>query len=383
MSVVSLDTRAKVLPLEHFHPQEEKVQSPLLSFVKKVEEVALKGLAFLAACIDFPFRYIGSKTWSLPGLLFTVPYVLFKRALGIPSPYTIQEEIFGKGYHFDIEKRLTKEEAKEYLPYFLSTAFAYSSNPQWITPLGYNVISPKEMEITSQVLEARDACFFDPNSGLKIVLMEKENDVIISFGALKSDLSEVSNNPKESKRLYVLGNFNSCTNLLGTTPPIYHQANCFLDEILRHPRFQGKKITLTGQCYGGSLAQFLALKHELKAYCINSLPLGAGLQQEISDDTLMRADDFVEHISVEGDWLSDLRTAKYVDFLLSGVGIKTPGNFGRRFSIPSAYSSGKETHNYALGSLMSYLGLDKRVRVEDVPHMMEVLGAIPSALFGG
>ena len=43
--------------------------------------------------------------------------------------------------------------------------------------------------------------------------------------------------------------------------------------------------------------------------------------------------------------------------------VETPKLFGKKFNIPSGYSSMFETHNYFMGSLMNYLGYDIRAQL--------------------
>jgi hypothetical protein len=48
------------------------------------------------------------------------------------------------------------------------------------------------------------------------------------------------------------------------------------------------------------------------------------------------------------------------------IGIKTPGFFGKRFTIPSAYTKRHEIHTYFLGSAFQHLGLDKRTKSSEL-----------------
>jgi len=95
--------------------------------------------------------------------------------------------------------------------------------------------------------------------------------------------------------------------------------------------------------------------------------LGAGLQYDIGTSALNCADEFITHISAKGDFVSDLYKVHFVDFILQMALLRSPGNFGKRFTIPTAYKKSIETHEYPFGSLMKFLGKDIRTRPKDLP----------------
>jgi len=350
----------------------QQAKDILSQLTKKVMDVSCKILKGVGEIFSFPFRYFGSKTWSIPGVLFRLPSALFRRALGRASQQSLKRELLGSGYHFQFEKSLSPVELKEYLPYACATAFVHGSDPSWIEPFGYQVVSPKDLPLfDDNGVEAHENCYFDPQSGLKAAIAKKGDTLLVAFGALKSNYSELTDDALANKKLYNKNLGNTIKNWVGAVPSIYHQADNLFKKLQKTEQFKGKKVVLVGQCYGGSIASFLALKRNIKAYCFNTLPFGAGLQKEVGQSALLEADQYVTHITARGDWLSDPRSIlRVLDRVASGVGIKTPGNFGRRYVIPSAYPSRAQTHHYAVGSVMTHLGYDKRTKPSDLPEKL-------------
>lgn len=344
------------------------VGESVTTLTKKTTEYVISFLGMIKSTCCFPMRYVGAKTWSIPGIIIRTPYVIFKRTFGISTQKSFKEELFGTGYSYRYEL-LGKEEVKSMLLYASSIACGHSIKPEWIEPFGFQIISPKTLGIQFPNIEAREHCFFDPKTSLKVVIIEKDNEVVISFGALRCGDSEVSEEIDRT-RMFRIGLRSAVYNWVGGIPEIYMEAEMLLKEILNHSRFKGKKIVLAGQCFGGSLAGFIALKNKIPAYCFNTLPFGAGLQQEIGDENLACADQYLTHLKIENDFLNNRHMYRIGDRILTGLGIRTPGCFGRKFFIPSAYQKGKEIHEFYIGSMMQYLGFDKRSKSKDVVHLL-------------
>ncbi|NGX39279.1 MAG: hypothetical protein KR126chlam1_00602 [Chlamydiae bacterium] len=347
----------------------------LKSLADKVVNICLAIFRAFFDLLTFPLRFVGSKTWSFPGVALRFPYLVFKRALGIACENSLKTELFGSGYHFQFEKKPLKEELKGYLPYIAAASFIHATNSFWIKSLGYHVIAPREFEIDEKGVEARNLCFFDPVSGLKVGVIEKGDHVIAIFGAIGSSESELEN-PSERKKIDRWGYQNVTWNLLGGIPSIYLQASDFFKKIRQNPRLNGKRVELAGQCYGGSVAQFLSLQHKVKALCVNSMAIGPGLQKIVGKKSLMAADKWVSHLSVERDFVSDSRGLWPVDQLMSGLGIRTAGNFGRRYVIPSGYSNAADLHNNVIGSALKYIGYDSNEKLSEIPEITNIYGHI-------
>jgi hypothetical protein len=333
----------------------------LKEIANSIAYVAKRIFQAVYQCITFPCRYLGSKDWSIPGIIIRTPYLIFKKILGFP---VTKETFFGTGYHASFQKQLSKQEAKEHLLYACMAGFGHANNPCWIEPFGYKVISPKELGIKDERLQPKNTCFFDPDSGLKIALAEKEGEVLISFGAIDSGRIEVPE--KEIKNLNRRLHIAAGANLWGFQPGIFAQAEEFIKKLKEMPQFKDKKILLVGQCLGGALAQYVALKQQLKSYCFNTLPIGAGLQWDIPAATLQKAEEYVTHVGVKGDFAIDGSIPNVFDFIFRKIGIKTSGNFGKKYFIPSAYQDRKLTHERVIGSLMKYLGFHENAKPQDI-----------------
>lgn len=214
-------------------------------------------------------------------------------------------------------------------------------------------------------IQARENCYFDAESGLKIVLMEKSDEIVVGFGALRSCSSEV----KEVQAVKKINNKIYATaikNILGTTPKIYFKALEIFKALRESPYFMGKKLTLAGQCFGGSIASFVALSEKQQAYCFNSIPLGVGLQKVLGKNKLMEAKKYITHISVKNDYITDFPGMYIFNFLLNFIGIRTAGNFGNAFVIPSAFKlfDHFRTHSFVLASFMNYVMKDSWATLE-------------------
>lgn len=343
------------------------VESGLKRSIAAVSKVSQRVFQGLCQFTVFPYRYIGSKTWSIPGIIIRAPYFGVKKILGLS---TNNDTLLGSGYHYQFQKQLTKEEVKGHLEFISMAAFAHTSQFSWVQPFGYKLISPKSLGVEDSNLQIRESCFFDPESGLKVVVAEKGNDIVVSFGAMDSSKSEILDSQKSrqiSRDQWLQG----ATNLLGRQVPLAIQAEIFFKKLIESSQFKDKNIKITGQCLGGCLAQFVSLKHHTKSYCYNSLQLGAGLQLLVDADTLQNADEYVTHVSAKGDYLTDGYAMPFFDKVLSSVGVRTPGNFGKRFFIPSAYKDSMKTHNFMLGSAMKYLGFPEKTHPKNITEFIQ------------
>lgn len=288
----------------------------------KIKKVALRIFEKIKEIVFFPARYFGSKHHCT-------------------------------GYHFKMQKELSPEEAKAFLPYAGANATVHSNDPDWL--FGHQLADYEKLPDISGI-EKRNTNYFNPETGLKLAVYENENELIISYGALTAYRSELPNATGLSRKGYL----NCIANLAGGVPSIFNEAERITLELLKTYPHASKKVTLSGQCYGGTLASFVGIKNKIQAVCTNSFPLGAGLQKEIGRDRLDLADEYVTHISANKDSISDNRFLSVLDRIASAIGIRTPGNFGKRLVIPSAYRNSKHTHEHFMGSMMHHLG--KKIR---------------------
>jgi hypothetical protein len=331
----------------------------------KVSAEAQTCFECLRAILTFPLRYLGSKTWSIPGIVLRTPWLLFKKIF-VDSSVSLKQELFGDKYHYFFEKKLTPAELKPYLPYACATGFVFWLNPKCLLP-GWRHIPAESLDFGGAPRDgtpvAKNGYFFDPATELKVVLVEKGDELVISFSAL---------NIREQSliRAFFSGNPSVRTvigSMSGFIPPIYEKADAFVQSIRNLPQFQNKRITLSGHCYGGAIASYVGIKSSIPAICLNTFPLGVGLQKYLGSDRLNRADEYVIHISSEHDFLTERPYQAPADIFFSRLGLRTPGHFGRRFLIPSAYSNSKESHLYPLSSMIQHLGYDHRADPQDLP----------------
>lgn len=265
------------------------------------------------------------------------------------------------GYKFEFDKTLSQDEAAFYLPYVSIAAYSFCGKAdEFVRPLGWTPIPPNEIQFKDSELLPTDYAYFDPKTGLKISFAEKGDEILFAIPGLIFSQGG-GKNEKERNLLYgLLRDPAKGFNLLGGVPYVYSQAERVISSLLALERFKGKRVTLVGQCFGGSVASYVALKKAIPATCINSFQIGAGLQAEIGDETLKKADHLITHICVERDWITGSKSIEMIDRMLTSLRIRTPGNFGKKYLIPSAYQSASKSHGFVLGSLMAYLGHHKR-----------------------
>lgn len=315
--------------------------SPILEKIKKIARKILE-------IITFPLRYLGAKNWSIPGLIVRTPILLFKRIF-LNQPLT-KAQFFGAGYHHSSGPRLSKEQTKELLRYaaYGLVPFRYEQD-KWAEPFGAKIIPPADLAVDlSQLpglIRTTEQAFFDKESLFKAVVLEDAHELVVSFGAMHSHWPEFSD-PKEAKAKSHKQLPSTIASYVGHSPFQYQQAEALVRQLKQVAQKRGKRLVLTGQSLAGSLASYAALKNQVKAVCFNSVQLGAGLQYEIGDAKLAQADKFLTQISVDNDPLSNLPGTTTVDHILSRLGIRTPGNFGKRYRIPSAFKGMREAHDF-------------------------------------
>jgi dienelactone hydrolase len=265
------------------------------------------------------------------------------------------------GYKFEIEKTLTREEALPFLPYACAAAYGYNGNfKEFLTPLGWTPILPFEIGFQDSELLPNDHSYFDKKTGLKISFAEKGGEVLIVIPGLLSSAGNEKNEVSRDIRNGLVRDPAKVINLAGGVPYVYVQAERAIASLLEMEKIKGKRVTLVGQCFGGSIVSYVALKRGMNAICLNSLQLGAGLQAQIGDEALKKADTLIQHLLVENDWLTRSKIVEGVDRILTFLHVRTPGNFGKKYLIPTAYASCFKSHGFVLGSLMVHLGHDKR-----------------------
>jgi hypothetical protein len=320
--------------------------------LSRITAIAKACFEFLKSLVLFPLRYFGSKTWSIPGVILRAPIIAFNRLFTRPLETFSQELFHDNGYSFSFDKTLSPDELQPYLPAICGTGFVHKGDQSFI-PTGWKAINPKKLNLKIDCMQARDSNFFDPATGLKASLMENGKEVIISFSSLepgvKEDQAQKFGNGKTGVLLKLY---------LGGNPPSFDLASKFVKQIKTLPYFRDKKIVLSGNSYGGSLAQYAGLQNSVKAVCSNAVPLSAGQQKTLGQNILRNARLYITHIAVENDYVTDVPIATTIDRVLSAIGIRTAGNFGRRYKIPSAYARWQlfHHHGFTLGSVMNHLG---------------------------
>jgi hypothetical protein len=325
---------------------------------KKISKVAIKILKAFKNIITFPRRYLGSKTFSILGLFFRFPFVLGKHCLKWNDPnHSLANDLFNnQGYHpFDYQD-LSPDEARDNIHYACAAAALQRNKHNWLEPFGYRLISTPDFGIG---LENQNSILFDPDTGLKMGIYEKDNELLIAFGAFGSHKTQFNlddpDQKEKSNALHTSLITKSLFSFLGFHPALFKKANKFVEALKKSELFKNKKITLTGQSLGGTIASYVALKQQIQGVALNAGPLGAGLQEKIGDENLQKADSFLTHIVAKGDCLANSSLFfGIVDVALSALGIRTPGNFGKKMHVPTIYEELIDIHYHILGALFSH-----------------------------
>ena len=353
------------------------VAANIEALVEIIKTIAIAIFETIFSTVQFPTRYLGSKNWSLPGLVLRVPLVILSHLFQSGVKNTVSEDLFGKGYDRFTREHFKKEEIYPYLKYGAFTNTAHTCKDEWCLPYGYELIKPKQLlkddPALQNQLEGHENCFFDPETSLKVVVHQSEKEVVIAFGALEAGKSEAQNDEEHAMRRDKMFS-EAVKSLAGLNPIIYDRADQFFSQLKNNPSFNGKEIILTGLCLGGNLASYLALKYEFKAVCLNTMPMGVGLQEKLGVEKIQEADRYLTHIIVETDYLADTSTlVKVGDTLVNLAGIKTPGIFGKAKFIPTVYPGDSvKTHGHPMGSMLNFVGLDKRAPSSDVVNALGI-----------
>jgi len=350
------------------------------SCVEIIGNLSKRIFAQFKEVLSFPINYLGSKTWSLPGLMMRLPGVLL---FGWAKTESLAEQLFGKGYHYQ-SKALTPEQTKPYLRN-ASIASSIAAAPatmeaQWLEPYGLKVLSPESMSVdlskVSGEIEINDKRFLDRKTGLKMMIVTNDDEVIINFGAAgaaKNEFVEADKNPEWAVLEKHIWNGVVWSNLFGLKTGLYNQAEQLYLALKDHPDLQGKKLTLVGHCMGGSLASYIGIKNQVKVNSFNTLAHGVKIQKEIGNEKLKHADEYVTHVSIGKDFFSDCPNTSVIDRISNLMGIRTPGNFGKHYTVPVFADYNKKSqgnalakanqngiHNFFVGSMMAHSGFSNR-----------------------
>ncbi len=351
MNNIQLNSLSFNDPIKHFFAQAKK---NLAIILEKIQEIAKKVFKIIKTIVTFPLRFLGSKTFSIPGLLLRLPEVTLKHSLGLNNPHVSFKDdlLCDRGYHRFGHLKLTPEEAKQHILYTCAAAAVQNNKPQWLTHFGYTPISPEDFNLG---FENKDCTLFDFTTGLKVALYQKKDHVLIAFGAFGSHKSQYSNEyKKESNAMnrHILATATS--SLFGMNPTLFTKADKFVRSLRNSDKFKNCKITVTGQSLGGAIASYVSLKQRIPGIALNSFPLGPGLQCKIGKKKLLNADNVLTHIISTRDIFADLSTALGVlDMGVNLLGIKTPANFGKKLQVDALYDSRLDEHYYLIGSLFA------------------------------
>jgi hypothetical protein len=278
---------------------------------------------------------------------------------------------------------LSQEKAKKMLPYIAACNASYKNDEKWILPFGLSFFHPNGANFNLNALpgkiEAREVCFFDKDSLLKVSICMNEKVAIYvlagAFGAADCE-TQIEEERNTFRRIQT---HTRESQIEGKIPLSYLQLIGLIKIVTQHPSLKEKKITVVGVSSGGSMAQYVGLKKTLRTICFNPYPIGQGLQNKVGQKKLNVAHHYLFCISAKNDYCSDamergLNKNDKIKYLQE----HSAKNFGLKYLIPAAYEEEDKIHAFLTGSLMKYLNYDVRtltsqLKPEDLKFGIEEL----------
>lgn len=268
---------------------------------------------------------------------------------------------------------ISHEEIQNSMPYaFGAPTICTNMWKDWIEHFGYKHIEPLCIENLSNQnkIEAREFCFFDIETGLKVALFEKDQQLLILFGALNSSKTEVNKDQSQShyiKKVVIAASYN----LIWGKPLLFQRAFELVSQLKEHSRFINMQFVLTGQSLGGGIATYVGLKLQLETICFNSLPLGTWVKREIDQATLNLAHRNIKQIIIESDWLSDNLLLKKMSSVFSYV-VSLPHLYGEKKYVPTAFPNDViESHAHIISSLTKFINIAEGLQPSQIASAMQ------------
>jgi hypothetical protein len=318
-------------------------ETSFLNAVKGIAALAKSLLSNIQGFVEIPLSFVGSKYPTISEVLIRASNV-FKKIISKQEVGPLKKELFETGWSYistdistDISPQNLKGEFDNHKPLLEeallhSCLYAYNhgtGNPRkdqsieqckkhfketWL-PLGYE-----------EVHDFRD-------NGLRITFIQNEGKLHVVFGAKSAAGKEFgSKNVQET-----------LTTMAGGFPEIFKRAHVEYQKIMNDQflNWDRKNVVLSGLCLGGALASYVALKSPSgeNAITLNPLGLSPRMQWDIGREVLSKAKERIKIYSVNGDFASaPLKPVAWLDVLLNFIGIRTVGNFGKRYHMQPAPS---------------------------------------------
>lgn len=339
-----------------------------------------------------PIRYLGAKGNSLVGVVVRCIKAVFEWIFRINTETSFKDKIFTDEYRYGFEDCQLSDLTDQV---FLDGRRVSYTDQQDVYHYGskedLHVEKPEDIGLQYdgilQFVENRDEYVIDPVSGLKAAFYKDEKSKTISlvFGVVYStrvehiqaynkeqnlrkkqknqeqiqdserltpeDLQHLAEYKRQYRNLCIDGSLN----MLGFKPHIYEEADALYKSLQEamNTKYHGYQIKVMGECLGGSLAQYVAIKNEASATLFNPLALGAGLQWELGNEALRKSRDHITTFIVRTDMHDDAKLiVKIFDRVMSFLGLRMPGNFGRKVVVETKYPGDKHrTHHWFIQSL--------------------------------
>ena len=330
-------------PISSFKGLVGGVSSTIPPITKRVKDLAVsifKAIISSLKIFETPLSFIGSKYPSLPEVAIRTALAAKKVLLG-QKITSMRSELLETGWNYqsrdvgllqrpkslsDDDKALNLQLMNKSLLYTRLYAYNHATGQKG------------ERDASLEACKARVKADWMPpgyeeaydfnEDGLRITFIKGDGKLHVIFGA---------KNAAGSK--HVLKNIGeTVTTMAGFQPDIYKRAleeyNRLMSE--QFSSFQQNDVVLSGLCLGGALASYVTLKSDSgeSAVVLNPLGLSPRMQWDIGRDNLRKANEKIEIFSVLGDFASaPIKPIPQVDVLLNFIGIRTVGNFGKRYHM--------------------------------------------------
>lgn len=381
------------------------VTKGLKYLISRIKEFCQRLFALLKLIVYCPVNCLGSKTWSLPGVLFRFPKVAFRHIFHSKTvKHSFAQDLFcHQGYHrFKCEK-LTPDDMLGTMKYAAAAAAAQKNKFNWIEPYGMEVfnlnpalekelhqhgfeVNKNKLENAQTVEEGYNHSIIHRSTGLKICIFRQKgggnnSQLLVTFGALgshkaefdKVDPTQMRKSSKIERQLFA----SALSTIVGHLPELVSKANTFV-EVLR--KYEGDNLKIVGHCLGGCIAQYVSLKQELPGVGINAFPIGQGLQKDIGKKKLSQADQYFKNIIVKNDLFADLPfIVKVIDAVANFFGFRTVGNFGKKYVLPANYDKLLDIHQYAIGSMFAFWKPEHREVARNIAKESDNAGMLMKA----
>ena len=357
-------------------PLEIEPESKEKDLLSMVYDVACDFFEFMSECVAIPYRMLGSKHFSILGAAARLPLCVHEAIRkGSLDGFATKLFCLDSGYQYFPSRNASKEEVKDNLGYAAICSYIARDNTSWLKPFEFEKCDfstfCKDVTEISPDFEVVSGCLISRSSGLKMSIIKTESGYCVVFGAVNSLAKTLdTKNIFHDLDVCVKSLDQVFRSAIGIRSKLYKSAEKAFDYLQKSEKLKGEKITLTGGCFGASIAAYLGIKFEKKTTCFNPLSLGIALLADIGEEKLKNAPKYVTNFISKTDFVADLPFfVTLIDYTFNTLGVKTAGVFGEKLYVERAYGMySMDTHTGSFNNLLKHIDLDINLRPKDFPQ---------------